>query len=77
MINVLIVYSPKGKCDFESGQCGWSDTSPGKYMWSRHSGSTPSTGTGPSVDHTCGNNTCKEETCPSWFQSYFNSLFLP
>lgn len=48
-----------GPCNFESGLCGWKDTSIGSYQWSRNKGSTVTPGTGPSVDHTCGNASCK------------------
>ena len=48
-----------GACSFEPGLCGWKDTSVGKYQWSRNKGSTVTAGTGPSVDNTCGNTSCK------------------
>nr|XP_054758504.1 leukocyte tyrosine kinase receptor-like [Lytechinus pictus] len=43
------------RCDFESGLCGWYDiVGQDQQNWTRHHGSTKSTGTGPSVDHTLG-----------------------
>ena len=40
-------------CDFEVDTCVWTDTaSPDGYSWTRMSGGTPSSGTGPSGDHT-------------------------
>ena len=55
----MIFFFNAGPCNFESGLCGWQDVSLGVYQWSRNQGSTVVAGTGPSVDHTCGNNTCK------------------
>lgn len=37
------------------GLCGWNDTSKGAYDWNRDRGGTPSSNTGPNVDHTLGN----------------------
>ena len=48
-----------GPCSFESGLCGWKDNSLGTYQWTRNKGATIAAGTGPSVDHTCGNASCK------------------
>ena len=40
-------------CDFEVDTCIWNDhTAPDGYTWTRMSGGTPSSGTGPSGDHT-------------------------
>ena len=36
------------------GLCGWTDTSKGAFDWTRDRGGTPSSNTGPSVDHTLG-----------------------
>lgn len=57
--HVLITFLFVGPCNFESGLCGWKDTSVGVYQWSRNKGKTVTAGTGPSVDHTCGNASCK------------------
>lgn len=59
----------EGPCDFESGLCNWKDTSLGVYQWSRNKGSTVATGTGPSIDHTCGNASCELPFTVSY--SYF------
>ncbi|XP_078695030.1 scavenger receptor cysteine-rich domain-containing protein DMBT1-like [Branchiostoma floridae x Branchiostoma belcheri] len=40
-------------CNFDHGDCGYSKESSG-IQWIRHRGSTPSTSTGPSGDHTTG-----------------------
>jgi hypothetical protein len=39
-----------GTCDFEKNQCGWKDSSSGRYNWHIFQGSSPGTG-GPSTDH--------------------------
>ncbi len=39
---------------FEAGMGGWVDTGTTTFDWIRDSGGTPSTGTGPNVDHTLG-----------------------
>ena len=36
------------------GYCGWNDTSKGAFDWNRDRGGTPSSNTGPTVDHTLG-----------------------
>ena len=36
------------------GYCGWNDTSKGAFDWKRDRGGTPSSNTGPTVDHTLG-----------------------
>lgn len=44
-------------CTFEEDLCGWVNGQNGvvdDFDWMRNSGSTPSYGTGPSVDHTYG-----------------------
>lgn len=41
-----------GRCDFESGWCGWHNSDKPILMWSRHSGPTPTDKTGPNTDHT-------------------------
>ncbi|XP_020613608.1 MAM and LDL-receptor class A domain-containing protein 1-like [Orbicella faveolata] len=51
--------NPKeGNCNFESknkvdtGKCKWLDVKDDQFDWTIHSGKTPSSGTGPSSDHT-------------------------
>ena len=41
-------------CDFEVDMCNWINV-PGYKAWRRWRGSTPSSNTGPTVDHTYGN----------------------
>ncbi|XP_022096407.1 MAM and LDL-receptor class A domain-containing protein 1-like [Acanthaster planci] len=43
-------------CDFEIDLCGWTHDSTADYEWQRDFGGTPSTGTGPSKDHSTGTN---------------------
>jgi len=41
-------------CDFEAGLCSWTQLHDDNFDWTRHQGSTSSTNTGPSGDHTSG-----------------------
>ncbi|XP_014681010.1 PREDICTED: MAM and LDL-receptor class A domain-containing protein 1-like isoform X2 [Priapulus caudatus] len=41
-------------CDFENSQCGWYNAADYEMRWLRKKGSTGSSSTGPSVDHTLG-----------------------
>ncbi|XP_055839664.1 tyrosine-protein kinase receptor [Episyrphus balteatus] len=41
-----------GRCDFESGWCGWRDSGKTVLAWSRYTGSSPTHDTGPDSDHT-------------------------
>lgn len=46
---------PDGSCDFEQDTCGWTNALSGDdFDWLRDNGGTPSSTTGPSVDHTIG-----------------------
>ncbi|XP_014680988.1 PREDICTED: MAM and LDL-receptor class A domain-containing protein 2-like [Priapulus caudatus] len=42
------------ECDFTMNKCGWVDDNTDDYDWTRQKGSTMSSGTGPSGDHTTG-----------------------
>ncbi|CAH1791155.1 unnamed protein product [Owenia fusiformis] len=51
-------------CSFEDGMCGWKHVTADsdekdqrQFNWTRHQGKTPSEKTGPSFDHTYGNET--------------------
>lgn len=44
-----------GRCDFESGWCGWQNSGKAIMSWERHSGPTPTEKTGPDSDHTLRN----------------------
>eukprot|EP00795_Rhopilema_esculentum_P012712 gene12712-3431_t len=44
------------ECDWEHGLCGFTQDSTDDFDWTRQKGSTPSIGTGPSVDHTLQTN---------------------
>ncbi|XP_055534113.1 tyrosine-protein kinase receptor [Wyeomyia smithii] len=41
-----------GRCDFESGWCGWQNYGNAILSWARHTGPTPTEKTGPDMDHT-------------------------
>ncbi|XP_022083158.1 ALK tyrosine kinase receptor-like isoform X2 [Acanthaster planci] len=44
-----------GACSFEDGWCGWHNVIQGDdFNWTRHNGSTRTSNTGPSFDHTLG-----------------------
>lgn len=43
-------------CNFDVGICKWTFASYGQFNWTRHQGSTASSGTGPKYDHTRGNS---------------------
>ena len=48
--------SVQASCNFDYGLCyGWSQSSSDVFDWTRQRGSTSSSNTGPSSDHTTGN----------------------
>ena len=47
---------PSATCDFEQDICSYTQDTGDQFDWSRHSGTTGTTGTGPSADHTEGTN---------------------
>ncbi|XP_066300034.1 MAM and LDL-receptor class A domain-containing protein 1-like [Branchiostoma lanceolatum] len=42
-------------CDFESGICGWTQATDDQFDWTRNQGTTATSNSGPSSDHTTGN----------------------
>ena len=52
--NRILFRSLAAKCDFENNRCGWKEASgdSDQFDWLRRKGSTPSIGTGPTIDHT-------------------------
>ncbi|XP_066288978.1 MAM domain-containing glycosylphosphatidylinositol anchor protein 2-like [Branchiostoma lanceolatum] len=44
-------------CNFEADLCGWTQNTSDTFNWTRHLGATSSYYTGPSFDHTMGNET--------------------
>ncbi|XP_051727352.1 MAM and LDL-receptor class A domain-containing protein 1-like isoform X7 [Ctenopharyngodon idella] len=52
----LIIPHPNCKmnCDFEKDICSWTQIVTDVFDWTRHTGSTPTSMTGPSSDHTTG-----------------------
>ena len=42
-------------CNFDIGFCTWKQDTNDQFDWSRQRGSTASSSTGPSADHTTGN----------------------
>ncbi|XP_033627118.1 ALK tyrosine kinase receptor-like [Asterias rubens] len=46
-----------GACSFEDGWCAWQNVlQQDHFDWTRNNGSTPTSKTGPSIDHTLGND---------------------
>ncbi|KAI8506650.1 hypothetical protein Bbelb_160770 [Branchiostoma belcheri] len=44
-------------CTFETDLCRWTQSTQDNFAWTRHHGATSSSGTGPSFDHTVGDQT--------------------
>lgn len=55
-INKIFIFTlVNTSCDFDSGLCdGWRQFSSDVFDWTLHTGSTPSSNTGPDYDHTNG-----------------------
>ena len=45
------MYVTADLCDFEKGDCDWTQLADDDFDWDRGSGQTPTAHTGPSVDH--------------------------
>ena len=43
-----------GDCNFDTDLCNWEDYGKNGMNWTRHTGATPTEGTGPTADHTSG-----------------------
>ncbi|XP_071158212.1 uncharacterized protein [Mytilus edulis] len=55
---IEVAITGRNVCDFENGLCDWTqDAANDTNNWILHSGNTPSSRTGPDVDHTLGNST--------------------
>lgn len=54
--HLLIMTSdpPVISCNFESGICGWTQARDDQFDWMRHRGTTATSNTGPTRDHTTG-----------------------
>lgn len=62
-----------GPCDFETGWCGWSDISTGRYNWTVAVAKT--SGTSPNNDHTTRSGNCSFKLT-MLCDDLFHSLFL-
>ncbi|XP_071839703.1 MAM and LDL-receptor class A domain-containing protein 2-like [Apostichopus japonicus] len=49
--------APYNMCDFETDLCNWEQSTTDNFDWRRRAGSTGSSGTGPSRDHTTDSST--------------------
>ena len=57
MFNLQKIGNFETICNFDVSMCGFEQGINNKFDWIRHNGSTPSSRTGPSFDHTTGNLT--------------------
>ncbi|XP_020605879.1 enteropeptidase-like [Orbicella faveolata] len=55
IMSSLVVITSAFSCNFDTSMCGFVQDSNDNFDWTRHQGSTTSSGTGPSADHTTGN----------------------
>ncbi|XP_077993626.1 tyrosine-protein kinase receptor-like [Glandiceps talaboti] len=80
-----VLVPQNARCDFEKNStCGWHNVEGDDHFdWTQHSGPTPTTGTGPSIDHTLGNEHghymyIETTAIPNFDEAYFQSpLFKP
>lgn len=88
--SILFAGSRGYDCNFEQGICTpyWNQDRNDTLDWTRRRGSTPSTATGPSVDHTLGNGRSHlfiplelldfilsalfQSMCGVWFENVFH-----
>ena len=71
----MLTYFVSGVCDFEKNFCGFTQVQSDKFDWVRNQGKTPTSGTGPLVDHTLGSSLGKRQILnqltPAGFQMSF------
>jgi len=53
-VKFSVWFSAPGDCTFDSDLCGYTQAVNDQFDWSRIDGSTPSSFTGPTADHTTG-----------------------
>jgi len=70
--------SPQSSCNFDSGLCsGWRQSYSDVFDWTRNRGSTSSSGTGPSSDHTTGSGKLSSPNINKLFcDGYWDAAFL-
>ena len=65
---LMFLFSLATACNFDSSMCGFTQDKTDKFDWIRHRGSTSSSATGPSSDHTSGSGRLtKRKTLQSFF----------
>lgn len=52
-----VIYATADLCDFEEGDCNWTQQADDDFDWVRGSGATPAAHTGPSTDHSTNTDT--------------------
>ena len=65
---LLVLYSDTSSvwdCTFEQGLCSYTQLQDDQFDWTRNSGTTGTTGTGPPYDHTTGTGMLSS-TCVKW-----------
>ncbi|KAK6973575.1 MAM and LDL-receptor class A domain-containing protein 1-like isoform X2 [Biomphalaria glabrata] len=65
------------KCDFEDGLCGWTDDYSDDFDWTRTKGDMHTKQTGPSFDHTKGDESESSDPKRQWKKARFLSPFYP
>ena len=54
-------FFPEPDCNFDTSTCGFIQATNDDFDWTRRKGHTPSTGTGPSSDHTSGSGSLQRK----------------
>ena len=76
MLSLSLSFAISVNCNFTNDMCYWSQSINDDFDWTFHAGSTSSTNTGPSADHTTGTRTGKlskayfESNLSSYYSSY-------